>query len=254
MTAVAAPAFLPDHPDAEILEAFRDRQALSLKIYDLDQLVSKLPGGSDDAAQAIEQVEHVTAELAAADEMVMDNFATTPAGIAAQLMLLLKSIEHRPELDVAMAHGNWAKIVTEKNFLSWQGKSVLGVIDELQELEWAIALERMHAEHDRWVEISGIYDLLEQEVVRLTKDGQEPTPFLAAMKAHVDQISTDASETFDQSLDALIATPAPCWVEYKRKIQLAQEHDVADKAAPYLLRDVELLAPGATSTPAQRAA
>lgn len=224
------PAFDPDSPDVDILEAFEFVRSEKQWSYSFD--------GVPDHLVPVAEMEERDTRQQAAEQVVEGNWATTLSGVIAQLTLSLGHEQDRWADRGLAEHGLWA-LVKRKKDLDSSHWAALDAAWELVHLEWEQALAAYEQASDDFAFALNGKSLVETEVIRL-RNANEPIPdFVKAMERHFEAAEERFSD--EASIRRLIRTLAPDHAAYLRKVEIIIAENVTEDVAPWLARDTALL-------------
>jgi hypothetical protein len=233
------PMFDPMHPDEEILCAFekvREHREWSYAQEDVND------------GHWPDEFEQKSDELALLQEGVVEGtFASSPAGVAARLSLLIPAIEQERWVDQCVMEKGLRALYKERAGLDGNGAQLAQAAYELIFIEWDYALDAYERSvpaynfaHDV---IDGLYS-----VIHDIPDLEENLGDLLKRAREVELRVCNGS-----ILNRLIRTLAPDEDEYLRKIQILAKENLLDEAAgPWLARDAAFLAGKLGGTPLER--
>lgn len=235
MSAPTIPAFDPEGSDAEILEAFEKVRSHRARVYSFDHLAEANPAEFE---RITDELEPLDEQQAQDEKLVYGNWATTPSGVAAQLMLAA-TVECDRWVDIEMSQHGVLGLYGRLGDFDIKEKAIVVAANELLHIEWEQALTAWHAANSAYTEALALKSLVEGECIRARKAGEEPSDFLAKLEAYVEKAENNGSDC--AALDRLIRTLAPDFAAYKRKADIALSEEYAREAAPWLVRDVNYL-------------
>lgn len=234
MTGLATPAdlpgFDPDHPDAEILEAIHNVHRHRAWVYakeDINQ--GDWPGDTN------ERLEEQELEY---ERGVMGNYPTTPAGAAAQLLLLIPMLDQARWVDRDLAEQGLRPFYDGKKTLPLDGSTQLaiGTAYALIDMEWTQALEAYERSEEDYRLALKLADLC---TIERAHRGAESGAFLRAVESHAATLEERHSN--DAVVQRLLRTLTPDFPSYQRKAEIAIKEMQTAEAAVWLLRDVHFL-------------
>lgn len=207
------PVFDTESPDAEILEAFEQvRAGRSWAYHEQDDLDREVPE------------DHDTKQIAFEDG-VLNNWATTPTGVAARLVLAITADSDR-WVDRGLADSGIRALYNVRGRLGGlQDQQCITAAYELLHIEWEQAFSDYQRSEAVFQTILGLQDLA----------GSDNDPLAQRLK--------QAEDTFSNTAEVMhvIRTLAPDWECYRRKAEIAMAEGLATEAAPWLVRDVNFL-------------
>jgi hypothetical protein len=225
------PRLDPDHPDADILEAYEGIRAYRVKGYANDDA---------EAAAATTRLDPADAE-AEFERTITGTWATTPAGIAARLLLAMPEIDQSRWLDRDLAeHGLFAlyQLCREVDFST---RLVITAAYELLHVEWQTALSEYERSAAAYEDALGLQALIGEELRVLTDAGVGGSDALVELAARICTGQISAQDARAESVTRLVRTLAPDLGCYRRKIEAIQNEGVQSEAVAWLARDANFL-------------
>lgn len=211
------PAFDPDSPDRELLEAQDAVRRQRAWVYSFDG-VPKAPEAAIAASEG---------RISAAEDIIYDNHASTLPGVIARLQTLLTCSCER-WIDRAMSEGGFMAVYRMIQHLDGDQQQIVHAIHELYHLHWDQALaayERAEA------------NLSEAGNVRAATD-------MKGLPSEVDDAAEAAQDYFidrsNEALRELLRTFTPNHDAYLRKVEIMVGEGI-DTALPWLARDTAFL-------------
>jgi len=224
------PAFKPDSPDADILAAYEKVRAWRSWIYH-QTVVNGAQMSQPIACDAVEEcVDRAATE---AERDVRGDWAETPAGIAAKLMLHLPVLDAELFVDNTLASNGAHALYASATKVNGEAAPVLQAIVELLQYDFDEAVRR----YERSVADFELANLL-AEALEPIREIVDASPALAVLAALVDQNRERASNQ-SQLID-LAQTLAPTSNDLLRKASILS-HEQWD-ADPWVLRDIAYIA------------
>jgi hypothetical protein len=233
MSAVDIPAFDPESPDAEILEASARVWANRAYGYGFDDLEGDRPEHLEKELEALD------AEQALNEKTVTANWATTPSGVAAQLMLALAEGGCDRWIDRGLADHGLRALYQQRDRLDGTEQIIVTAAYELIHIEWERALEnweRSNANFEYALKIKGV---IEGENFDLRAAQQQPGPLLTSITEACGDIEEQFSD--HKALWRLVCTLTPDPEAYRRKAEIVLAEEYSTYAGPWLVRDVNFL-------------
>jgi len=232
MSACAIPAFDAGHPDAEILEAFEKVRAMRAHSYSFDDIPGDRPyTREEDDAYDAEMQEH---ELG-----VLDNWATTPTGVAVRLALALPVINQERWVDRGLMSQGISAVYHARKSLDGHGQQIIQAAFELLHIEFEQAFAIYKRSSAQLTNALKLKSIVEAECFRVAREGEKPSDWLTGLAEISEVIEEGTCDSED--LAVLVSTLAPDWECYRRKAQIAISEGFASEAAPWLVRDVNFL-------------
>ena len=218
-----------EHPDSEILEAFEGFRRHRVWAYAKEDINrGTWPEG---------EAERIAAEDLRFELGVTGNFANTPAGVAAQLMVLVPSMEQDRSVDRMLMEGGFLALHRQTKGFDGSTKIVMNAIDELLHIEWEQALAAYEQSERDIGLVRSINTLMNGEEYR-TRGRADPGPLVDGLGELRSQIEDRLS---DGAVARLLHTLTPDLAAYRRKAAIAIAQDLATEAGPWMVRDVNYL-------------
>jgi hypothetical protein len=212
MTTTIIPAFDAQSPDAEILEAFElVRAGRAWSYREQDDLKREVPDEFDDKQFELEKG-------------VTGNWATTPTGVAAQILLAI-TMDCSRWIDRGLVDQGVRALYLARKQLDGTEQQMVTAAYELLHIEW----EQAVAEYE-----------MSEAFFRTILDLQDLA--IGGSEALTERLAK-AENTFSDTTQVrrVLHTLAPDWDCYRRKAEIAMAEGLAAEAAPWLVRDVNFL-------------
>jgi hypothetical protein len=225
------PRFDPDHPDADILEAYEGIRACRLRDYAIEDAVAAGAHRPPDECGREGEFERT----------ILGTWATTPAGVAVRLCLALPAVEDESWVDRGLMERGLLPLYNARREIDFTSRLAVTAAYELLHIEWQTAL----GEYERSVAAADdarkLQALAGAELQRLTESGAGPSDELAELTGRIcaDQANAEARKA--ECLTRLLRTLAPELALYRRKIEVIEMEGMQDEAAAWLARDAEFL-------------
>jgi hypothetical protein len=224
------PAFDPESPDADILAAYEKVRAWRSWIYQ-QAVVNGSQLSQPAAYDAVEQC--VDRAACDAEQEVRGDWAETPAGIAAKLMLHLPILDCELFVDNTLAMNGAHALYKSAAKVNGEAAPVLQAIVELLQFDFDEAVRR----YERSVADYELANLLAEALESVQETAAE-SPALSVLTELVEQNRERASN--QSQLTSLAQTLAPTSDDLLRKASILS-HEQWD-ADPWVLRDVAYIA------------
>lgn len=229
MSAVGVPAFDPDSPDADLLEAFDNIRSNKAWIYRFD-----------DATMTPEQEAAIDASdtIQLEDERrVLATKASTPAGIFCKLALALTMQTDR-WVDSDFAEHGFQAIYPRRGEMDGRDAILVDAMFDLLVMEFEQNLAAYNRSADLFSLALGIKSVVEAEVFRLRSIGAEQPAFLAEMHTLATRFEDDAANIGE--ITRLYRTLTPTTLALQTKLQVMLNED-EDGPTEWIARDVKYL-------------
>jgi len=227
---VRFPAFAPDHPDAEILEAFEQVRSLKVHAYAQEDLNRGVwPEG---------EAERIDAQQQQAEAGVAQNFASSPAGVAARLCLLIPDISQDRWIDRGlMEQGILALYRARQRLPEHSTRQLIQAAYELLYIDWDNALSDYERRAEDLKMARTLYGAVEAAWF-----GRKPEDRPAVIET-IYRMADDLVGRFspDKPLEVLIRTLAPDHDAYQRKCKIIVDEEYDGEVTPWLARDTAFL-------------
>ncbi|PZQ54169.1 MAG: hypothetical protein DI555_13995 [Novosphingobium pentaromativorans] len=224
------PVFDPESPDADILSAYEKVRAWRSWIY-YQTVVNGAQTSQPVAYDAVEEcVDRAAAEV---ERDVRGDWAETPAGIAAKLMLHLPALDAEIFVDNTLASNGAHALYASATKVNGEAAPVLQAIVELLQFDFDEAVRR----YERSVADFELANLLAEALDSVHETAAE-SPALSVLTALVEQNRERASN--QSQLTSLAQTLAPTGSDLLRKASILS-HEQWD-ADPWVLRDIAYIA------------
>jgi hypothetical protein len=225
------PAYDPEHPSEEIIGAWEKVRSWRDWLYQQDDINGC---ATDDWSK--EHTDRLDDEHIALEGFVRGNWATTPAGAAAQLSLIVIDVDQGASLERCIVQAGLRAAYLQRDGLGdGSTQQLIQVAYELQCMEWDQALAAYERSkpicklaHDTF----NAFDTLQRRRPALADD-------LAALRDLV--TATERAASNHKLVERLMKTLVAERDELPRKIQILIDENMLDEAGPWLLRDVAYL-------------
>lgn len=229
------PAFDPKHEDVDILEAYEKARAHHAWSYSFDYLANSDPA----AFERIHDEMTPKDEAAHAEELtVRDSWASTPAGVSAQLVLAIRDGGCDRWLDRGLFEQGIRAVYLQRKHLDGHDAMIIQAAFELLHIEF----EQAVADWKRSEAIFNSVNKLRSDIDSIyfaARGAGDAPPELEALHQHADRVVGELSNM--DMLDRLAKTLAPDWECYRRKAAIMLAAQYSEEAGPWLLRDVNFL-------------
>ena len=222
------PTFDPEHPDAEILQAFENVRAFRAWYYSREESFSSFP-------EEIEQ--RFDEQSMQAEGAVYGNFASSPAGVAARLSLLIPAINQERCVDQRIMEEGIRCLYRQRDGLDGNGEQLAQAAYELIYIEWDYALDAYRESVRPYTFAADVRD----EIGAILSEAPNLKDRLEKLGGMARQFEQDACNF--RAIKRLMRTLVPDEEELGLKTQiLAKEGLLDEQSAPWLARDAAFLA------------
>jgi len=224
------PSHDQNHPSDEIISAWEKVRGWRDWLYQQDDI----KGCGTDGWTA-ERTNLLDREQQDLERFVTGNWATTIAGVVAQLSLAIIDIDQSALVERCIVQSGLRAAYLQRDGLDGGTQQLIVAAYELQCMDWedvVAAYERSKPSGKLAHDTLNAIDALMRRRPELADD-------LAALRtlASASERATSNHETVDRLMKTLVAEPD----ELPRKIQILIDEGMLDEAGPWLLRDVAYL-------------
>lgn len=231
LSKLAMPLFDPDHPDAEILEAFEQLRTLRAWGYRRDIID---PAWVEDQPQQ-DRFDNEAREI---ERGIDGNWATTPTGIAAQLSLIATT-ECPRWVDVALSEDGIAALYHVRDHLTdHRDRELLRAMFGLVHMEWEQALAAYEKSAKNYAAALSLQHAVDDQRSRFAAGGFE-AECVNALATKVAEL--EAQLRNNSELKRLMRTLTPDDDAFTRKVQILQDEGFEDGALPWIARDAKFI-------------
>ncbi|GEM_PF-6387898 len=222
------PAFDPEHPDTEILQAFENVRAFRAWYYLREENFGAFP-------EEIE--ERFDKQSMQAENAVYGNFASSPAGVAARISLLIPAINQERCVDQRIMKEGIRCLYRQREGLDGNGEQLAQAAYELVYIEWDYALDAYRESVRPYTFAADVRD----EISAVLSEAPDMKDKLEKLGEMARQFEQDACNF--RAIKRLMRTLVPDEEELGLKTQiLAKEGLLDEQSAPWLARDAAFLA------------